>query len=252
MRLFSKQESIVDFKIMDEGLLNAVPHPLPMVKVCPKTMKVKPKDELGLSTSSIHWCLPVIDSMTTGFCIPLWMEFAVFKGEILVKSPPTGTIQEEHSMLKYFTVDVHDKAQLTNSVYGKNVVGQTSDGGIAKLKSPWCIKTPPGYSCLIVAPLHRPDIPVQVLPAIVDTDTYFNEINFPFFIKSNFEGKVPINTPIAQIIPFKRNKLSYKVSAFTPRDFVNHSTVKYKIGAKMQNAYATFFRAARQRIRIDE
>lgn len=66
------------------------------------------------------------------------------------------------------------------------------------------LKAPSGYSALIVQPLNRTDLPFTILSAIVDIDRFNAPINFPFFIKEDFSGVIPKGTPIAQIIPFKR------------------------------------------------
>jgi hypothetical protein len=46
-----------------------------------------------------------------------------------------------------------------------------------------------------------------ILPGIVDTDEYYAPINFPMVINDPaFEGMIPKGTPIAQVIPFKREQ----------------------------------------------
>jgi hypothetical protein len=50
------------------------------------------------------------------------------------------------------------------------------------------------------------DLPFQTLSAIVDTDKHDVPTHFPFFMKHGFEGKIPVGTPIVQIIPFKRQE----------------------------------------------
>ena len=50
------------------------------------------------------------------------------------------------------------------------------------------------------------DLPFQTLSAVVDTDKHNVPTHFPFFMKHGFEGKIPLGTPIVQIIPFKRQE----------------------------------------------
>ena len=69
----------------------------------------------------------------------------------------------------------------------------------------WKIETPSGYSCLVMHPIHRYDLPFHTLTGIVDTDKNPNPLLLPFFIKKDFEGEIPLGTPIAQVIPFKRD-----------------------------------------------
>lgn len=83
-----------------------------------------------------------------------------------------------------------------------------------RLNHPWSIKTPKGWSILIMQPTHREKTPIQILPAIVDTDNY--QLPFNMFIilnDLNFEGMIPAGTPLAQIIPFKRESWSSKLGS---------------------------------------
>lgn len=66
-------------------------------------------------------------------------------------------------------------------------------------------QTPKGYSTLFVHPLNRTDLPFQSLSAVVDTDDFPLSVQFPFFIKKDFNGLIPAGTPIIQAIPFKRD-----------------------------------------------
>jgi hypothetical protein len=78
--------------------------------------------------------------------------------------------------------------------------------------NPWGIRTPKGYSILILPPLHREKEIFTILPGIVDTDKYYSEINFVFVVNDpNFVGLIPQGTPIAQIIPFKRDSWNMKI-----------------------------------------
>jgi hypothetical protein len=55
------------------------------------------------------------------------------------------------------------------------------------------------------------------MPGIVDTDTYFGLINFPFVLNDlSFTGIVPKGTPIVQVIPFKRE--NWESKAGTEKD----------------------------------
>jgi hypothetical protein len=54
---------------------------------------------------------------------------------------------------------------------------------VPKFINNWIIETPKGYSCLIVPPIHRPDTEINILPGIVDTDSYTSPISFPFVLK---------------------------------------------------------------------
>ena len=84
---------------------------------------------------------------------------------------------------------------------------------IAKYTNPWGIKTSPGYSCIFMPPMHR-DNYLIILPGIVDTDTYNDTISFPFILKSkeDCDFTIPAGTPIAKVIPFKRESWIMSIS----------------------------------------
>jgi Family of unknown function (DUF6065) len=74
-----------------------------------------------------------------------------------------------------------------------------------KFHNPWTIRTPPGWSCLFVPPLNRPNGVFEVLSGFVDTDTYVAPVNFPFVATAG-DGihTLQKGTPLIQVIPFPR------------------------------------------------
>jgi hypothetical protein len=68
----------------------------------------------------------------------------------------------------------------------------------------WGLKTPRGWSVLVVHPLNRHDLPFTITSGIMDADKYSTSGNIPFFIKEDFVGMIPAGTPFAQLIPIKR------------------------------------------------
>jgi hypothetical protein len=93
----------------------------------------------------------------------------------------------------------HHKAQLPEEWHkfsGKNA---------GKFVNKWLIKTPPGYSCLFIKPMNRVEDRFDIIPGVVDTDSYINVINFPFILrKRNEQFLLKKGDPIVQVIPFKR------------------------------------------------
>lgn len=66
-------------------------------------------------------------------------------------------------------------------------------------------QVPKGYSTLITHPLNRHELPFVCTSGIMDSDLWTSAGNIPFFILEGFKGIVPKGTPIAQIIPIKRD-----------------------------------------------
>jgi len=74
------------------------------------------------------------------------------------------------------------------------------------------IKVPKGYGMLFTHPLNREDLPFRTLSAFVDGGFPMQHGKIPFFIRNNFEGIIPKGTPFVQILPFKVDKWTSKLS----------------------------------------
>jgi hypothetical protein len=91
----------------------------------------------------------------------------------------------------------------------------------SKFHNYWTIRTPPGWSCLFVAPLNRPNPVVDVVAGVVDTDSYVSLIHFPFFaIAGDGMHVLEKGLPLVQVIPFRRADMALPgaIKAETPAD----------------------------------
>jgi hypothetical protein len=73
----------------------------------------------------------------------------------------------------------------TEQLEGSPLIEKNKNLPFHKIINPWKIKTPKGYSCLFVPPLNNSDDRFSIIPGIVDTDTFPNEINFPIVINGD-------------------------------------------------------------------
>lgn len=152
---------------------------------------------------TIKRCVPVLDSMSSGYLIRLSQDVYV---EQLEDGPyfhwRTDAVNVNNALITEhgaFQVQKHPDNQ-----YGYQL----------KIENPWLIKTPKGYSCMFLPPMHR-DNDLIVLPGVVDTDSYYERVHFPFNLKDKkFEGMLKAGTPIVQVVPFKRE--SYKMVVKDP------------------------------------
>jgi hypothetical protein len=104
----------------------------------------------------------------------------------------------------------------------------------------WSIRTPKGYSTLFVQPLHRDSV-FTILPGIVDTDEYFAPVNFPMVINDpEFEGLIPKGTPIAQVIPVKRD--DWNISFGSEKEYLEQAKVTQKLSTTFFDRYKNMFR----------
>ena len=182
--------------------INTTDVPLPFPKSAklsiPEWYKIQPSyttgvrapDSINETTATVKKCMPVFDALTSGYILTT-------ATDIYVKKMPDGGVFYEWKSLNH--IGFQGKNQFTHHPEYKG-------HDLPKIMSPWAIKTPKGYSCLFIPPMHRKNI-VTVLPAVVDTDSYINSINLPFILTDpEFEGMIPSETPICQVIPFKREK----------------------------------------------
>jgi len=150
---------------------------------------LKDREQSNGFIPTVKKCKPLFDMMTAGYIIET-------PYDIYVHQQPDGVY---YSWFANDAVSFQPNEQLQN--HPSFPIGK--DG--VRINHPWSIKTPKGWSILIMQPTHRTETPIQILPGIVDTDDC--SIPFNMFIilsNPNFEGMIPAGTPFAQVIPFKR------------------------------------------------
>lgn len=235
--MFFKKDPVIEFIPSKKEYSQIFDAPIPASKVIPQWYKDQNLDigqsmninqETGTTARTIKACMPVFDMITAGYIIKC-------PAEILVKKDEYGAPQTTWSIDAMSLIDSHSIEQFSNFSVPKEYY---SDSAL-KFINPWIIKTPPGYSTLFITPVMRDDLPFYCLPAIVDTDKHPFAVNFPFFIKKDFEGIIGYDTPIMQIIPFKRENWSHIVSNSNEELY---DAIWQNAKRKIQNRYKTFFR----------
>jgi hypothetical protein len=191
----------VKIKFINTASIHDVLHPVPSKSMIPDWYKDTQGDAHSTRPdgplSTVKRCMPVFDSITAGYLL-LTHEDIIIEG-------PNNEAPYFHWMDKDApSVSFHSSEQ------ARKYPGRHFD--VPKYKNKWGIVTEPGYSCLFIDPTHR-DSPIRILEGIVDTDTYNDCIEFPFMLKDQkWRGTIPAGTPIAQVIPFKRESFSMEVS----------------------------------------
>jgi hypothetical protein len=160
-------------------------------------------------------CVPLLDVMTAGYIIPLWMDLKVAYPEREVRHDLQRVIQKEVSFewpTDFHTMNALNRASIIKQKGGPDpkaffdIDGLNINENIWSLTSPWIITTPPGYSCLYTMPFNHPITNMHFISGIVDTDMHSTMVNFPFVWTSNsWEGLIPSGTPLIQVIPFRRD-----------------------------------------------
>jgi hypothetical protein len=181
----------------------------------------------GASSATIKKCMPVFDALTAGYIL--------LSHEDVDVSGPTGDMAWYHWVNKE-----NPMISFHNSEQAQKHPKTLSGGSVPKWNNNWAIETSAGYSCLFVNPMHNSSLNFKILEGIVDTDKSNFAVNFPFvFTNLDFEGLIPAGTPIAQVIPFKRDKWKHEID-FEFVGIQNKDKFK-KIRSVFINGYKDFF-----------
>jgi hypothetical protein len=176
----------------------------------------------GKGEATIKRCMPVFDAMTAGYIItsPADVHVSIREDKQYFEWASLGLIQ------------FHDIIQAPEHP-------SHNQHAYPKWINPWAIKTPKGYSTLFVQPMHRESV-FTILPGIVDTDIYTASVNFPFVVNDpNFEGLIPKGTPIAQVIPFKRD--DWKMEIGSTKEIKEQNKILDKLSTKFFDRYKSMF-----------
>lgn len=136
-------------------------------------------------------CIPLLDAYTAGYIITLPCDILATKDQ-----------RYPHRLMwdvSWAAITEHSRFQYQ----GFNLPSEYEPDAF-KWEAYFTVETPPGYSCYFMHPANRLDLPFYTLSGLVDTDNYKLPVNLPFFLRKDFEGIIPKGTPIAQIIPIKR------------------------------------------------
>ena len=144
-------------------------------------------------------CLPVVDSLTAGYMVEL-------PADVIV----TNQSSDGYVPLLRWTVDFKVLDSQENITLGNYPIPTGYNNTFFRWRMFWHFKTPKDYSLWVTHPSHRHDLPFFTLNGFIDTDKHPNDLLLPFFIKDGFEGIIQAGTPIAQILPIKRENWKLK------------------------------------------
>jgi hypothetical protein len=231
-------------------------HPKPADKIIPDWYKnlesylsgeKKPIGD-GSTTATAKRCMPIFDAITGGYILTTYVDLWVKQ----VPQIPEGTeVDKDTDMSQFPTQPFYEWPTLNPIQFhpieqAPNHPGRgTHKFSYPKWINPWAIATPPGYSTLFVQPFHRESV-FTILPGVVDTDKYKSAVNFPFVLNEadKFEGLIPAGTPMAQVIPFKRD--AWQMEMGTMEDFNEQVKITNKLRTKFFDSYKTQYRQLKE------
>ena len=176
----------------------------------------------GNTAHTIKKCIPVFDAIVSGYILYTQVDIQVTQ----VDGFPYYMWQDQDA------IEFHPLVQAP-------LHPLKNEAPYAKWNNPYGIKTPPGYSTLFVQPFHRESV-FTIFPGIVDTDTYTAKVNFPFVLNDvKWEGIIPAGTPMAQLIPFKRESWEHKIGS--DKELIEQNKVTRKLKTLFFNSYKRQF-----------
>lgn len=181
----------------------------------------------GTTAATIKRCMPVLDAIIGGYIITLPADVYVS-----LRDNDKGEKEQFFEWSSLGLISFHPITQAPEHPSVKQYA-------YPKFNNPWAIKTPKGYSTLFVQPFHRESV-FTILPGIVDTDIYTSPVNFPFVINDpNFEGLIKQGTPMAQVIPIKRDEWTMEIG--DEKDFIQQNGITQKLQTRFFDRYKNLF-----------
>ncbi|MBV7409686.1 DUF6065 family protein [Maritimibacter sp. DP1N21-5] len=195
MSLFARQPGRIQF-LCEPQDKSVIAPPVPAKTYLPDWFRRLPAiDETQVSPQdtglTIKRCMPFLDAMSTGWIIPL-------PATVRLDIRDGGERVEAGWDFDRTLVSFHGAHQVRGNPMAPRVA--------CKFHNFWTIVTPPGWSCLFVNPLNRPNGVFEVIAGIVDTDSYKAPVHFPFFpIAPDGLHVIEKGSPLVQVIPFRRD-----------------------------------------------
>jgi hypothetical protein len=170
--------------------------------------RVKTK-ELFVTTnqnnSTVKKCIPILDALTLGYIIET-------QYDVLLKHENNNWDISWKTKEEIFEPHAEHTAKI-ETPYGYYP-------RIAKYTYKRIPITPKGYSSLIISPMGYNKLPFKAVAGVVDTDSKnLSAFALPVWVSKNHKGVVKHGTPLAQVIPFKRDNWEMVSDYFENDDY---------------------------------
>jgi hypothetical protein len=211
-----------------------------------KKLKHGRKENAVQFKRTIKGCMPFLETLTTGYLLKVPTDYlikhGVEKNEKGEELSSQETAIDAHNYNTPLFVRGHNISGATchpiEQVEGSPLVEKNGKLPFQKILNPWTIKTPKGYSCLFLNPLNNQENDIfSIIPGIVHTDKFPQEVNFPIVINYEKYGAkefiIKKGTPYVQVIPFKRDNWKMKIKSKTS----DQSKIKFMWSLDFINRY---------------
>jgi len=191
-----------------------LPRPVPASRALPDWLRDMPSEVAaetlgGATVRTLKHCPPFIDALSLGLLIPLATDLHFKGGEVSWDWDPPIIAD---APITRAPIGLHAPEQATGMPI--DLGGQM----VFKFINFWTLEAPDGWSLLFTHPFNRADLPFQTLTGVVDCDLFrLGYVHFPaLWSDPEFEGILPRGTPVAQVIPVRREALALDVTIQTP------------------------------------
>jgi hypothetical protein len=236
--------NIIKFYPLNEDVPAFVPEPMPASKALPQWYKDTPGSidsgemmaQIGQPASTVKKCMPVFDAITAGYIFRLPMDVYVdATGEKLTYQIPLAMGKFKGDMFA-----THERRQ-----YEKYPYGDKWHQDLLRIMPFWIVKTPKGFSTLVTQPMHGDSSPLYAVSGLVDTDGFATDGHFSFWVEKGFKGTIPQGTPIAQLIPIRRDDWQMELQTYedTKKDILPQ---RFNLRSTFSNGYKNKFRSRKE------
>jgi len=181
----------------------------------------------GVNTQTIRACPAMDDWLKSGWYLLANRDLEVIVGNNAKEGVSTTDVRTFDPSGEYYASPTHPKEQFENAFDYFGDDGPVKDA--FKMRNPWNIITPEGYSCLYLDPFLFQNRYFATWQGIIDTDKFnVNQDNSQiiFYPRVNHSFTIKKGTPLCQVIPFKREKWNSTYTLHSPREFQdNRSSV---------------------------
>lgn len=201
-----KNQSNIYFISAFPRMVETFPEPEPSSKNTPQWFRNMPSyagndptPENGVQKITVKKCPAILDVISSGYVLkcPYDLYIDTTEGNLKFDIPAqyasikTTTLMGSHNREQFSLMPMDDS-------YVKDLL---------RLHLVWMVKTDPGYSTSFMS-IPYSDSPVVAIPGIVDSDKFYVDGLFSFYVKKNYKGFIKKGTPLVQVVPFKR--INYK------------------------------------------
>jgi len=177
----------------------------------------------GSIPGNMKICPSFSDYFTKGYIVPMWVDSHLYYDS------SSETWKWTTSDNK-FSWEFHSHDQYLDYVDHKFL--NKDSFFIFKIRLPWFVFTTKGYSLYQLPTFFHFNEDFSAVPGVRDTDVY-HEMNIQILIHSDKkEIFIPRGTPLAQYIPFKREKTKYSIREANQKDLLKISTHQLNLSTR--------------------